>query len=107
MFETVYQTNFKDKVITSKKPVLLTYLLADNNYTEHIVILSKLAIKFDEKLTIYLLPEDNFFLKRELSIYGDPSFVGFNDGKEKSRLLGKVLFEELAALCDRLLAQGK
>ena len=107
MFETIYQTNFRDKVINSGKPVLLSYLHADHNYKEHMVILSKLAIKFGGKVIIYLLPQHSSNLNRKLAIHGDPSFVGFSGGKEKDRLLGRVLFGELAALCDRLLTNGK
>ena len=107
MFETIHQTNFTEKVINSRKPVLISYLLKDHDYAEHLTRLSVLARIFKGKVKIYLLAENSQAVCRELCIHGDPSFVGFKDGRVKGRILGKVLVEELTAFCDCLLAKNK
>ncbi len=105
MFESVNRENFIEKVLNAKKPVLLSYLHKNHDYEEHLANLSALGEKYQEKIEIFILENDSTFVSSYFCILGDPTFLAFNKGKETGRLLGRVLLEELAALCDRMLSR--
>ncbi len=102
MLESVNRDNFEDKVLNATKPVLLCYLHRNNEYQEHLANFVALAEKFQGNIEIYQLEHDSSFVSSYFCILGDPTFLAFNKGKETGRLLGKVSFEELVALCSRM-----
>ena len=91
MFTSIHLDNFDSEIAEEEGPVLLAYIRSDHEYKEQTEVLDVIAKKYGDRLKVCLLDENNIAeLGKRLGIEGAPTFIGFNDGKERGRLLGKV-----------------
>ena len=95
--------NINSELIRSKSPVLLACIQKDFDYEEQMNILQGVSEIFNGALKIFIL--DVGALKtfgEEHNIEGTPTFLIFNKGREKDRMLGKQKSEKLASFIKRV-----
>ncbi len=108
MFTSIGVDNVSAEVVAEKRPVLLAYIVPDYAYTGQLEVLEIVSKRyFDDSIKICLLNED--FIKdkesRILKVDGSPTFIIFNKGEEKARMMGKTDAENLLSFVLKTLAE--
>jgi len=108
MFTSIGVDNFSAEVVYEKRPVLLAYIVPHYAYTGQLEVLEIVSKRyFDDSIKICLLSE-NFIKNKEsrfFEIDGSPTFIVFNKGKEKARVMGKTNAENLVLFVLKTLAE--
>ena len=105
MFLTINVDNFESEVKKVKSPVLLACIHKGHGYKAQAKVLDNLMKNFDGKLKICLLDEEYKNAFKWLGIEGVPTYILFNKGKEKGRMLGKVDDKKLNAFINKTLTK--
>lgn len=95
MFTSIGTDNFDSEILSEKRPVLLAYIRRDYEYKNQIEILKSVSNKYGDAIKVCLLDENFVRAYKNLEIKGDPTFIGFYEGNEKGRILGKADTETL------------
>ena len=96
MITSILFDNFKSEIIEEKRPVLLACLNRYLEFEEQVEVLESISKKYGEALKICLLSEDFIrVFSWTYAIKGTPTFLIFDGGKERNRLLGKADSEKL------------
>ena len=83
--------NFETEVIEAARPTLLECLHSSPSLADHLETLKKLSRSEKNKLKVCMLETSDIEAFRErLDIGGTPTFLVFQQGEEKGRLLGEV-----------------
>ena len=95
MFSIVIEENFNAEVIKRKQPVLLAYFNKDDDSREQLGVLENIAEKLGDQIKICLLSGNVNLEFRNLGISGSPTYIGFVNGKETGRMLGRACIDTL------------
>ena len=108
MFTSINLDNFDSEISEEERTVLLAYIRSDYEYKDQTEVLDAVSKKYGDTIKVCLLDENTVDALRErLGIEGDPTFIGFNNGKEKGRLLGKVDAETaISFVSNKLFSDG-
>ena len=102
LFKLISLSNFESEITEEKKPVLLAYIRRDHDYKEQTDVLYSISKNYGGALKVCMLDEDSFdAFGVKLGIEGDPTFIGYYNGKEKGRILGKTDRETLISFVSR------
>ena len=89
MFTIIRLDNFKSEVMEEKGPVFLACVRRDIEFKEQTEILENLSKRYGAVLKVCLLDEDFIMaFSEECEIERTPTFLIFDNGKEKNRMLG-------------------
>ena len=108
MFTSIGADNFSAEVIDVKRPVLLAYIVPAYAYAGQLEVLEILSERyFDDLLKICLLSENSVkdMASRNIIIDGSPTFIIFNKGEEKARMIGKTNAKNLMSFVLKTLAE--
>jgi len=95
MFTSIGADNFDSEILSEKKPVILAYIRRDYEYKNQIEFLENVSKEYGDEIKVCLLDEIFARTYKNLEINGDPTFLGYYEGKEKGRILGKADKEKL------------
>ncbi len=107
MFTLIGADNFSKEVIDVKRPVLLAYIVPDYAYAGQLEVLEIISKRyFDNSVKVCLLSENSVknMASRNITIDGSPTFIIFNKGEEKARMIGKTNAESLLSFVLKTLA---
>jgi thioredoxin-like negative regulator of GroEL len=97
--------NFESEVLREKKPVLLACFYWGADVINQIQVLESVSEKYGEGLKTCLIDVDSLAIFQEaLGIEGTPTFLIFDGGREKSRMLGQADGETLTAFIRKSLS---
>jgi len=108
MFTSIVAGNFFAEVIDAKRPVLLAYIVPDYAYAGQLEVLEIVSKRcFDDSVKICLLSENSVkdMALKNIIIDGSPTFIIFNKGEEKARMIGKTDAENLLSFVLKTLAE--
>ncbi len=108
MFTSIGVDNVSAEVVAEKRPVLLAYIVPDYAYTGQLEVLEIVSKRyFDDSVKICLLSENSVqeMASRNIIIDGSPTFIIFNKGEEKARMIGKTNAENLMSFVLKTLAE--
>jgi thioredoxin family protein len=108
MFTSIGAGNFSAEVVDEKRPVLLAYIVPAYAYAGQLEVLEILSKRyFDDLIKICLLSENSVknMALRNIIIDGSPTFIIFNKGEEKARMIGKTDAENLLSFVLKTLAE--
>lgn len=104
LFPIIRMDNFESEVINEKRPVLLLCIHRDFGFEEQEEVIESISKSYADVLKVCLL--DNDFLGafgEKLGVDGTPTFLIFQGGKEKGRMLGQADKETLVAFLSQAL----
>jgi len=108
MFTSIGVDNFFAEVVDEKRPVLLAYIIPDYAHAGQLEILEIVSKRdFYDSVKICLLNDNSVKDKasRNITIDGSPTFIIFNKGEEKARMIGKTNAENLMSFVLKTLAE--
>ncbi|MEA3435834.1 MAG: hypothetical protein U9R43_05165 [Thermodesulfobacteriota bacterium] len=108
MFTSIGADNFSAEVIDVKRPVLLAYIVPAYAYAGQLEVLEILSKRyFDDLIKICLLSENSVkgMASRNIIIDGSPTFIIFNKGEEKARMIGKTNAKTLMSFVLKTIAE--
>jgi len=108
MFTSIGADNFSAEVIGEKRPVLLAYIVPDYTYAGQLEVLEIVSERnFYDSVKICLLNENSVkdMASRNISIDGSPTFIIFNKGEEKARMIGKTNAKTLMSFVLKTIAE--
>ena len=108
MFTSIGVDNFFAEVVDEKRPVLLAYIIPDYAHAGQLEVLEIVAERYlDDLVKICLLSENSVkdMASRNIIIDGSPTFIIFNKGEEKARMIGKTDAENLLSFVLKTLAE--
>ena len=104
MITSIQYNNFEAEVVEEKRPVLLAHLNRFFEFEEQVEVLESISERYGEALKVCLLNEDFIrVFSWTYGIKGAPTFIIFDEGKEKNRMLGKADRETLTAFMSQTL----
>jgi hypothetical protein len=99
MLSSIETKAFDSEILEEEKPVLLACFHSGDDIREEIQTLEILSGRYGERLKICYMLEDSIdALTEAFQIEGTPTYLIFDGGREKSRLLGRGDMETLRSL---------
>lgn len=100
--------NFRQETAAEEKTVLVLCLYRDNEFDRQMQTVEKIADLFRDELKVVLLDENSIeAFKKDMGIAGTPTFLIFQKGRERTRLLGMSDFDVLKKFVDKALRVSK
>jgi len=97
--------NFQKEVLEESRPVLVLCMHWNSEFQEQIDIIECMCRTYGERLKTCLMDEELIgAFKEKFDIKGTPTFMIFNGGKEKGRMLGKTDLKGLDDFLSRTLS---
>lgn len=100
--EDLVESDYGDKVLSSKIPVLL-WVCADyyGACEQNAIVVKNIATKYSSKIKVMRADwRINENLADRLNAYGSPTIIFYKNGKEIKRLIGAVSYEALIKMAD-------
>ncbi len=91
------------EIRAEKRPVLLAWVHQGFGSKEQVNVLEDLSKEYGDAMKVCLLDEVFVEAHKALEIKGSPTFIVFNEGKEKGRMLGKADIASLSSFVSRTL----
>ncbi|MBL7216769.1 MAG: hypothetical protein ISS62_03675 [Desulfobacteraceae bacterium] len=104
LFILIGPDNFEAEVTNEERPVLLSFIYRDLEFEKHLEAMEGLSKCYADALKLCVLDAEFIgSLGEKLGVDGTPTFLVFEEGREKSRMLGQADKEALEAFLSQAL----
>jgi len=104
LFILIGPDNFEAEVTNEKRPVLLSFIHRDLEFEKHLEGMEGISKWYADVLKVCVLDAEFIGpLGEKLGVDGTPTFLVFEEGREKSRMLGQADKETLVAFLSQAL----
>jgi thioredoxin 1 len=104
LFILIGPDNFESEVTNEKRPVLLSFIHQDLEFEKHLEAMEGISKWYAGALKMCVLDAEFIgSLGEKLGVDGTPTFLVFEEGREKSRMLGQADKETLEVFLSQAL----